>query len=88
MASSADAGHGPGGTEITRDRPLLVRLLLKSVLMPIVLPVFGLEVDTGAKRRIGGLRKDALKSDVCNASHAIALTGPAMEHVPIDPAAN
>jgi len=76
-----------GGTDVTRDMPLPIRLLLKSVLMPIVLPAFGLVhgVDKGAKRLIDGLNDDALKSGVFYASNASALTGPLIDQSEIIP---
>lgn len=76
-----------GGTQVARDMPLPLRLLLKSVLMPIVLPAFGLvqSVDKGAKRLIDGLNDDALKSGVFYASKASALTGPVIDQSQIVP---
>lgn len=76
-----------GGTQVTRDMPLPLRLLLKSVLMPIVLPAFGLAhgVDKGARRLIDGLNDDALKSGVFYASKARALTGPVIDQSGIVP---
>ena len=76
-----------GGTQVTRDMPLPLRLLLKSVLMPIVLPAFGLVqgVDKGAKRLIGGLNDPTLKSGVFYASKASALTGPVVDQSEIVP---
>ena len=75
------------GTQVTRDMPLPLRLLLKSVLMPIVLPAFGLVqgVDKGAKRLIDGLNDPALKSGVFYASKASALTGPVVDQSEIVP---
>ena len=76
-----------GGTQVTRDMPLPLRLLLKSVLMPIVLPAFGLVqgVDKGAKRLIDGLNDPALRSGVFYASKANALTGPVVDQSEIVP---
>ena len=76
-----------GGTQVTRDMPPPLRLLLKSVLMPIVLPAFGLVqgVDKGAKRLIDGLNDPALKSGVFYASKASALTGPVVDQSEIVP---
>ncbi len=76
-----------GGTQVTRDMPLPIRLLLKSVLMPIVLPAFGLVqgVDKGAKRLIDGLNDPELKSGVFYASKASALTGPVIDQSEIVP---
>ena len=76
-----------GGTQVARDMPLPVKLLLKSILMPIVLPAFGLVqgVDKGAKRLIDGLNDPALKSGVFYASKASALTGPVIDQSEIVP---
>ena len=76
-----------GGTEITRDMPAPLKLLLKAVLMPIVLPAFGLVqgVDAGAKRLVDGLDDDALKSGLFYASKATALTGPLIDQSTIVP---
>ena len=76
-----------GGTQVSRDMKLPIRLLLKSVLMPIVLPAFGLVhgVDKGAKRLIDGLNDPALKSGVFYASKADALTGPVVDQSEIAP---
>ncbi len=76
-----------GGTQVARDFPLPMRLLLKSVLMPIVLPAFGLVqgVDKGARRLIDGLNNPALKSGAFYASKASALTGPVIDQSEIVP---
>ena len=76
-----------GGTQVARDFPLLVRLLLKAVLMPIVLPAFGLVqgVDKGARRLIDGLNDPALKSGAFYASKASALTGSVIDQSEIIP---
>ncbi len=76
-----------GGTQVTRDMPLPLRLLLKSVLMPFVLPAVGLAqgVDKGAERLIDGLNDPALKSGVFYASKASALTGPVVDQSEIVP---
>ena len=69
------------GTEVARDFPLPVRFVMKYLLMPIVMPLFGIVqgVDKGAKRLIDGLTDDALKSGVFYASKADALTGPVVD---------
>ena len=69
------------GTEVARDFPLPVRFMMKYILMPIVMPLFGIVqgVDKGAKRLIDGLNDDALKSGVFYASKAGALTGPVID---------
>ncbi len=76
-----------GGTQVARDFPLPVRLLMKFVLMPVVLPAFGLVqgVDKGAKRLVDGLNDPALKSGVFYASQANALTGPVIDQSEIVP---
>ena len=75
------------GTQGARDLALPLRLLLKFVLMPVVLPAFGLVqgVDKGAKRLVDGLNDDALKSGVFYASKASALTGPVIDQSEIVP---
>jgi NAD(P)-dependent dehydrogenase (short-subunit alcohol dehydrogenase family) len=75
------------GTEVTRDMPLPIRLLLKTVLMPIVLPALGMvhRVDAGAGRLIEGLNNGALKNGVFYASKADTLTGPMIDQSEIMP---
>jgi NAD(P)-dependent dehydrogenase (short-subunit alcohol dehydrogenase family) len=69
------------GTEISRDFPLPLRLMMRTVLMPVVLPLLGLihDVDQGAKRLVGALDDDSLRSGVFYASKADSLTGPVID---------
>jgi NAD(P)-dependent dehydrogenase (short-subunit alcohol dehydrogenase family) len=66
------------GTEGMRDLPFPIRLILKYVLTPVVMPLFGLvhDVNQGAKRIIDGLENENFKSGVFYASRADALIGP------------
>ena len=76
-----------GGTQVTRDMPAPMRLLLRYVLMPVVLPAFGLVqgVEKGAQRLVAGLNDPKLKSGVFYASKAAALTGPVVDQSEIVP---
>ena len=75
------------GTEGTEDLPAPLRLLLKFVLMPVVLPLFGLvhDIDVGAKRLVDGLTDPALNSGRFYASAANTLTGPLVDQSTIFP---
>ena len=75
------------GTEAARDFPLPLRVLMKYVLMPIVMPLFGIvqTVDKGARRHLDALNDAALKSGVFYASKADALTGPVVDQSTIMP---
>ena len=75
------------GTEVARDFPLPVRVLMRYVLMPVVMPLFGIvqSVDKGAQRHVDALNDDALKSGVFYASKADALTGPVVDQSTIMP---
>jgi len=75
------------GTAISRDFPLPVRLMMRTVLMPVVLPLFGLvhEVKKGAKRLVDALDDDSLHTGVFYASKADALTGPVIDQGEIFP---
>jgi NAD(P)-dependent dehydrogenase (short-subunit alcohol dehydrogenase family) len=75
------------GTAISRDFPLPVRLMMRTVLMPVVLPLFGLvhEVEKGAKRLVDALDDDSLHTGVFYASKADALTGPVIDQSEIFP---
>jgi NAD(P)-dependent dehydrogenase (short-subunit alcohol dehydrogenase family) len=69
------------GTEVSRDFALPMRLLLTTVLMPLVLPRLGLvhNVSDGAKRLVNALSDNALRSGVFYASEANTLTGPIVD---------
>lgn len=70
-----------GGTEISRDFPLPVQLLMKSILMPVVFPLFGLvhSVEEAAKRLINAINDERFKSGHFYASKANTLTGPLVD---------
>lgn len=69
------------GTDVMRDMAPIVRVLMSKVLMPVVLPRFGIahSLQTGAQRLTRGLTDDALLSGVFYASPASALTGPLVD---------
>ena len=75
------------GTQAARDFPLPLRVLMRYVLMPIVMPLFGIvqSVDKGARRHLDALNDAALKSGVFYASKADALTGPVVDQSTIMP---
>ncbi len=75
------------GSEVARDAPLPLRLLLKYVLMPVVFPLFGMVhgLDVGAKRLIDGLHDPALRSGNFYASRADTLSGPLVDQSEIFP---
>ncbi len=75
------------GTDVARDFPLPVRVLMKHVLMPIVMPLFGVvhSLDKGAKRHVDALNDAALRSGVFYASKTDALTGPVVDQSMIMP---
>ncbi|HEX5657956.1 MAG TPA: SDR family NAD(P)-dependent oxidoreductase [Polyangiales bacterium] len=69
------------GTEIAKDYPLPLRLAMKYVLMPLVLPALGAvhDVQRGAARLADALADDSLRSGGFYASAPRALTGPLVE---------
>jgi NAD(P)-dependent dehydrogenase (short-subunit alcohol dehydrogenase family) len=75
------------GTEISRDFPLPLRAMMRTVLMPVVLPLLGLihNVDKGAKRLVDALDDDTLRSGAFYASKADTLTGPVIDQSEIFP---
>ncbi len=75
------------GTGVARDFPLPLRVLLKSVLMPVVLPLLGLvhPVEKGAARLVLALNDPDLRSGTFYASRADALTGPVVDQGTIMP---
>lgn len=75
------------GTEVARDFPLPVRVLMKYVLTPVVMPLLGIvqSVGKGARRHVDALDDDALKTGVFYASKADALTGPVVDQSTIMP---
>ena len=75
------------GSEVARDAPLPLRLLLKYVLMPVVFPLFGMvhDLEVGAKRLLDGLHDPALRSGNFYASKADTLSGPMVDQTGIFP---
>ncbi len=75
------------GTEGQKDFSLPLRMLMKYIMMPVVMPLFGLVhgVDEGAKRLINGLTDQRIKSGEFYASEADALIGPVVEQSTIFP---
>ena len=69
------------GSEVARDAPLPLRLLLKYVLMPVVFPLFGMvhDLHVGATRLVEGLHNPALRSGIFYASQANTLSGPMVD---------
>jgi len=77
----------PGGTDVARDFPWPLRLLMTYVLLPVVAPLFGMvhDVDHGAKRLIEGLNDETLTSGSFYGSKAHTLTGPVIDQSAIFP---
>lgn len=75
------------GTDVARDFPLPLRLLMTYVLLPVVAPLFGMvhTVDHGAKRLIKGLNDETLKNGSFYGSKANTLTGPVIDQSEIFP---
>ena len=75
------------GSEVARDVPLPLRLLLQYVLLPVVFPLMGMvhSLDVGAKRLVDALHDEALKSGVFYASKANTLSGPVVDQSEIFP---
>ncbi len=75
------------GTDVARDFPLPLRLLMTYVLLPVVAPLFGMvhDVDHGAKRLIEGLNDENLTSGSFYGSTAHTLTGPVIDQSEIFP---
>ncbi len=75
------------GTEGPNDLPLPLRLMMRYVMIPVVLPLFGMvhDLEQGAKRLIDGLNDDTLRSGAFYASKAGALTGPVIDQGEIFP---
>ena len=75
------------GSEVARDAPLPLRLLLKYVLMPLVFPLLGMvhDLDVGAKRLIDALDDPTLKSGSFYGSKVNTLSGPVIDQSEIFP---
>lgn len=69
------------GTAIAKDYPLPLRLALRYLLMPVVLPALGAvhDVQAGARRLTEALAGEQLRSGGFYASRAEALVGPLVE---------
>lgn len=69
------------GTEGLKDAPLLLRIFLKYVMMPIVAPLLGMVhgLDVGAKRLVDSIDDSSLKSGTFYGSHLDSLTGPIID---------
>ena len=75
------------GTDVARDLPPPLRVLLKFVLTPVVMPLLGLvhPVEKGAERLVRALDDPSLKSGRFYASRADALTGAVVDQSEIFP---
>ncbi len=75
------------GTDVGRDLPAPLRLLMRHLLMPVVMPMLGIvqPVEKGAARLVRALDDPELKSGVFYASRADALTGPVVDQSTILP---
>ncbi len=76
------------GTDVARDLPAPARLLMRFVLLPVVMPLFGLvqPVEKGAARLVQALDEPSLRTGTFYASGADALTGPVVDQSTIFPA--
>ena len=70
-----------GGTQIAASAPLLLRLLLKYILQPIVMPLLGIvhKLPIGAQRLVAGITDESLRNGAFYASGQKALTGPLVD---------
>ena len=75
------------GAEVARDLPAPLRLLVKYVLTPVVMPLLGIvqPIEKGAARLIQALDDPSLKTGTFYASGAHALTGPVVDQSTISP---
>jgi hypothetical protein len=73
------------GTEVFNDMPGPLPTLMNRVLMPYVLPRFGLAhpVGVGARRLVDAVMGNALSSGVFYASAAKTLTGPLVDQATV-----
>ena len=76
------------GTEVGRDFPAPLLLLMKYILTPVVMPLLGIvqPVEKGAARLVQALDNPGLKTGTFYASRADALTGPVIDQSTIFPA--
>ena len=75
------------GTETASGFPKPVRFIYNHILMPIILPLFGMShsLTSGAKRIIAGISDNKYKSGVFYASKVNVLTGPVIDQSIIYP---
>ena len=75
------------GTEIANGLPTPVQFILNHILMPFIMPLFGMshKLETGAKRIVDGINNDFLKSGVFYASKQNVMTGPVIDQSIIFP---
>jgi hypothetical protein len=75
------------GTAISQNFPLPLRVTMKVVLMPVVLPLLGLVhgLHQGARRMVDAINDDALRTGVFYGSEADQLTGPVIDQSTIFP---
>lgn len=65
------------GTEVTNDLPKVERFMMKHIMMPIIMPIFGLahHVEKAGKRFVDGINSDVFKSGKIYASKKNKFTG-------------
>jgi hypothetical protein len=78
------------GTEAPNYLPLPLKLLIKYLLFPVVMPLFGMvhNLETGAGRIVHSLGDTSLKSGRFYASAAGKMTGPLVDQSTIRPETN
>jgi len=78
------------GTEASNKLPLPLKLLIKLVMYPVVMPLFGMvhNLETGAGRIVHSLGDTSIKSGRFYASPAGKLTGPLVDQSTIRPEMN
>ncbi len=69
------------GTEVTNDLPAIQRFMMKRIMMPILMPIFGLahHVEKAGKRFVDGISSDTFKSGGTYASKKNKFTGPLID---------
>ncbi|MEL6675422.1 MAG: SDR family NAD(P)-dependent oxidoreductase [Bacteroidota bacterium] len=72
---------GTRGTEGMNDLPLIQRILLKHIGMPLIMPLLGMShsLQKGAKRFVDGINNERYRSGVFYASKEKVLTGPVVD---------
>ena len=81
---------GTNGTKVMDDMKGIQKFMFKYILMPVVLPAFGMahKLEDGAKRFVDGITDTKFKSGVFYASKINALTGPMVDQSAYFPALN